>query len=138
MTDNHRKIFSVIVLNKKISDLTLFGTGALGYGLIEILWRGRTHWSMVLAGGISFWGLSKISSKYKKFNLFIKSVMGCGFITALELVFGFVFNILLKRKIWDYSKMPFNIGGQICPLYSFFWFALSFIFIPVTDKIKQK
>lgn len=119
-------------------NLKVFGIGAIGYGLIEILWRGRTHWSMVLAGGISFLGLSKISAKYKKSNLFIKSVIGCGFITAVEFVFGLIFNILLKRKIWDYSKIPLNIGGQICPLYSFFWFALSFVFIPLADKLKRK
>lgn len=119
-------------------NLTVFGIGAVGYGLIEILWRGKTHWSMLFAGGISFLGLSKISSKYKKLNLFKKSVIGCGFITAVELIFGLIFNILLKRKVWDYSKMPFNICGQICPLFSFFWFALSFIFIPLTDKLKQK
>lgn len=119
-------------------NLTVFGIGAIGYGLIEILWRGKTHWSMLLAGGISFLGLSKISSKHKKLNLFKKSVIGCGFITAVELIFGLIFNILLKRKIWDYSKMPFNICGQICPLFSFFWFALSFIFIPLTDKLKRK
>ena len=26
--------------------------GALGYGLLEISWRGWTHWSMLLSGGL--------------------------------------------------------------------------------------
>ena len=32
---------------------------------------------------------------------------------VLELVFGTVF--------WDYSKIPFNLGGRINLLYCFFW-----------------
>lgn len=128
----------MIFLKNKKCNLTLFGIGALGYGLIEILWRGRTHWSMMLAGGLSFWGLANISKKLKSASLFIKAFIGCGFITAIELIFGIIFNVLLKRKVWDYSKMPLNIGGQICALYSFFWLILSFLFIPISDKIRNK
>ncbi len=116
----------------------MFSVGAIGYGLIEIIWRGHTHPSMLLAGGFSFLGLSKISSRFKKANLFKKALAGCGFITTVELIFGIIFNIILKRKVWDYSKMPLNIGGQICALYSFYWFLLSLLFIPLSDKIQSK
>ena len=115
-----------------------FSIGAVGYGLIEILWRGRTHWSMLCAGGFAFLGLSKISSALKKASLFKKAIAGCVFITTIEYVFGIIFNVILKRKVWDYSKMPLNIGGQICALYSFFWFILSLLFIPLSDKIQRK
>ncbi len=128
----------MIVLKKAKCNLTVFGIGAIGYGLIEILWRGRTHWSMLCAGGISFLGLAKISEQLKDKSLFIKALAGCGFITTVELLFGIIFNIILKRKVWDYSKMPLNIGGQICALYSFFWLILSFLFIPLSDKIQRK
>lgn len=128
----------MIVLKKAKCDLTVFGIGAVGYGLLEILWRGRTHWSMLLAGGLSFLGLSKISQLFKKASLLKKALMGCGFITTVEYVFGLIFNVILKRKVWDYSKMPFNIGGQVCALYSFFWLVLSFLFIPLADKIQSK
>ena len=30
----------------------VFSLGGLGYGGIEILWRGATHWSMLLTGGV--------------------------------------------------------------------------------------
>ncbi len=128
----------MIVLKKHKCSLALFGFGAIGYGIIEILWRGRTHWSMLLAGGISFLGLSKISEKLKKSCLFAKAIAGCVFITTIEYIFGILFNVILKRKVWDYSKMPLNVSGQICALYSFFWFILSFLFIPLSDKIKNK
>ncbi len=128
----------MIILKKHKCNLTLFTIGAIGYGLIEILWRGRTHWSMLCAGGISFLGLAKISERLKTHCLFIKALAGCGFITTVEFIFGILFNVILKRKVWDYSKMPLNLGGQICALYSFFWLILSLLFIPLSDTIKNK
>ena len=124
---------------KKIKcNFTLFGIGAIGYGLIEILWRGRTHPSMLFAGGLSFLGLSKISQKFKNSCLFAKAIAGCVFITTIELIFGIVFNVILKRKVWDYSKMPLNLGGQVCAIYSFYWLLLSLLFIPLSDKVRSK
>ena len=128
----------MIVLKKTKCNLTTFGIGAIGYCLIEILWRGNTHWSMALAGGTSFLGLSKISSAMKKASRFKKAIAGCVLITTIEYIFGIIFNVVLKRKVWDYSKMPFNIGGQICALYSFYWLVLSFLFMPLADKIRNK
>lgn len=116
----------------------MFSVGAIGYGFIEILWRGYTHWSMVIAGGISFLGIFKISERLKKCSLFTKALAGCGFITTVEYIFGVIFNIILKRNVWNYSKMPLNLNGQVCALYSFFWFVLSFLFIPLTNIIKHK
>mgnify|MGYP007061466321 CR=1 FL=1 len=31
----------------------VFTGGGLGYGLLELIYRGRTHWTMLLAGGLS-------------------------------------------------------------------------------------
>ncbi len=128
----------MIILKKHKCNLTLFCIGAIGYGLVEILWRGRTHWSMLFAGGVSFWGLSKISEWLKNSCLLVKAIVGCAFITTIEFILGILFNVILKRKVWDYSRMPLNFCGQICALYSFFWLVLSFIFIPLSDKIKKK
>ena len=75
----------------------MFSVGAIGYGFIEILWRGYTHWSMVIAGGISFLGIFKISERLKKCSLFTKALAGCGFITTVEYIFGVIFNIILKQ-----------------------------------------
>lgn len=129
-------ILSVIVLKNTEKNVILFSTGACGYGLIEILWRGHTHWSMAIAGGISFLGLCSISEKMNG-SLIKKAVAGSVFITAVELVFGIVFNILLDREVWDYSDRPFNIAGQICPLYSLFWVFLSLAFIPLGKRLSK-
>ena len=120
----------------KKSEFLMFPIGALGYGLIEILWRGYTHFSMLLAGGICFVTFAKIGEKFKKKTLLARAVIGSAFVTAIEFIFGVIFNILLKKDVWDYSKMPFNFKGQICLLYSIFWVALSIIFIPLSLRVK--
>lgn len=118
-----------------------FSFGALGYGALELLWRGRTHWSMLIAGGLSFLGLGKIGNKMPKGNFLKKALAGSVIITTIELLFGLIFNIILKKNVWDYSKLPFNFKGQICARYSILWAILSVIIIPVAlalDKHLQK
>ena len=82
----------------------LFSIGAVGYGLIEIIWRGYTHWSMLGAGGICFMFFGTISEKFKKAGLFVKSLIGSTFVTGIEFVFGVVFNIILKKNVWEDRK----------------------------------
>lgn len=104
---------------KKNSALFVFG-GAC-YGIIEILWRGRTHWSMLLTGGACFLTLFRLFSRLTHLTLIKKCLIGSGVITLFEFISGMIFNKLLKLKVWDYSDRPFNIKGQICPLYSVLW-----------------
>lgn len=50
--------------------------------------------------------------------LFVGSVI---ITSALELVGGFLMEKLFHHRWWDYSDMPFNLGGYICPLFSVLW-----------------
>lgn len=59
-------------------------------------------------------------------------------ITAVELVFGIIFNIFLNMKVWDYSRMPFNFLGQICPFYSVLWGFLSLLFLPLAKFLNER
>ena len=127
--------------NKKggfMSKFIIFLTGAFGYGLIEILWRGRTHFSMLLAGGVCFCGFAYLGQKLKRFNMLIKAVAGSAFVTFVELVFGIFFNLILKQNVWNYSARAFNFKGQICLLYSLYWAVLSVIFIPLAQKVNNR
>jgi uncharacterized membrane protein len=126
------------VIYLKKANFLIFGFGAVGYGLIEILWRGFTHPSMLTAGGICFLFFAKIGEKLKKASLFIKAVIGSCFITFIELIFGIIFNIILRKNVWDYSNLPFNFKGQICFLYSFLWGVLSLLFIPVATLMNKR
>lgn len=125
-------------MSKNKEKLVLFSIGAVGYGLLEILWRGYTHWSMLTAGGICFMFFAKLNEKLKNIGLFFKAIVGCAFITSIEFIFGVIFNIILKKNVWDYSKMPLNLCGQICALYSFLWLLLSIIFIPLASLASRK
>lgn len=101
----------------------VFGVGSIGYSAIEILWRGRTHWTMALTGGACMSGLYALSKKEQR-STWKFCLEGAGMITAAEFFVGLIVNKKLKWGVWDYSNIPFNLMGQICPLYSFFWFLL--------------
>ncbi len=116
----------------------MFSFGGIGYGLIEILWRGFTHPSMLTAGGICFVLFGFIGEKLKDTSIFIKAILGSAVVTSIELIFGVIFNVFLKKNVWDYSQMPFNLKGQICLPFSLIWAFLSLIFIPFAVKFKDR
>ena len=94
---------------------------------METLWRGYSHVSMFILGGLCFILIGLISEHYFKFqkNIIKQMVISSLIITALELVFGLVLNVRLGLGIWDYSSLKFNFMGQICLIFSVLWFFLS-------------
>ncbi len=116
----------------------LFGAGGIGYGILEILWRGYTHWSMVIAGGLCFVLFSLIAEKFKKIHIVYKSMLCAVVVTAVEFTFGVVLNILLKMDVWDYTDVPLNILGQVCLPFTLVWGILGFVFLPLADFINLK
>ena len=106
---------------KKCEKIAAFTTGFVGYPLLELLWRGRTHPSMALAGGLAGLLLYPICTKRGARLICLKTA---AVITAIELIFGIVFNLILRKNVWDYSQKPFNLWGQICLPYSILWFLL--------------
>jgi uncharacterized membrane protein len=109
--------------------------GGFGYCLIEIIWRGRTHYSMFFAGAVVLSTFYYINEMYN-ISFVEKCLIGMLIITGLEFVIGVLFNIVLKENVWDYSKMPLNILGQICVPFSALWFALSGVVFKVLEIIK--
>ena len=101
----------------------IFGLGAICYGLIEVVSRGYTHPSMLLAGGICFVSMSFIDRI--KINFVLKCIISAVVITSVEFIFGYIFNIVLKYDVWDYSAEPFNFLGQICLKFFLIWCFLS-------------
>jgi len=116
----------------------LFAVGSGGYGLIELLWRGRTHWSMLIAGGLCFMMFAAIARKWRHRSLVFKASLCAIGVTAVEFVFGVVFNLILHKNVWDYSEVPFNIMGQICPLYTALWGVLAIGFLPLAEIIQTR
>ena len=98
--------------------------GALGYGSIELLWRGRTHWTMLLTGGLCFLMIYLIGTRLR-LPFLLKPLLCAAAITLTELLVGLLVNRALGWEVWDYSALPCNLLGQICPLYSGYWLLLS-------------
>ena len=103
--------------------LPVFALGSILYGLTEILWRGWTHWTMLLCGGICFALMYLVSGS--GLSLVKKWLLSTCIITTVEFVAGCIVNLRLHWQVWDYSSMPFNLLGQICPQFILMWFALS-------------
>ena len=114
-----------------------FIIGAIGYAAIEIIWRGHTHWSMMIAGGLAFVLFSIVSERLRGKSILVKAAV-CGLgVTAIEFVFGVIFNLWLKMDVWDYSYMPLNILGQICPLFTLMWAGIAIAFLPFVEVLNQ-
>ena len=102
----------------------VFVFGAINYMAIEILWRGHTHWTMAIAGGLCAMFIYVLNTEFSNMGLIEKCFAGAVIITSVELVTGIIVNLIMKWDVWDYSDRAFNFLGQICPLYFFLWFLL--------------
>ncbi len=103
--------------------LCAFFLGGMLYGLCELIYRGRTHWTMLLAGGLCLLLLYLLGAL--PLRLWQRCLLGMGLITAVEFLVGCVVNLWLGWGVWDYSARFGNLLGQICPLYSLYWLGLS-------------
>lgn len=109
----------------------LFFIGGGLYNLIEILWRGYTHWSMFLLGGLCFLLIGGIHTRLQKCSLFWRCTLCALTITAMEFLCGCLVNRVLHLGVWDYSAFPLNLLGQVCLLYTVLWGLLSVIAGPI-------
>ena len=112
------------MMRKVVEYGTVFALGALGYAAVELLWRGHTHWTMMLTGGACFTLIYRTERRYSGAPMWKRCFAGAEIITLCELFVGFFVNILLGWAVWDYSNQPLNLFGQICPLYFGLWFLL--------------
>lgn len=120
-----------------LEKLTVFLFGAAAYCAIEILWRGYTHWTMAVAGGLCFFIIYFENTKLKNAHFLLRCAVGAASITAVELAIGIVVNIILGWNVWDYSAMPLNFLGQICLPYALLWFALCIPILFICDFARK-
>lgn len=119
--------------------LFLFLIGGFSYFYIEILFRGFSHFSMIICGGLAFLLCGAMNQlTHFKLSIISQMILSMIIITILEFITGFIVNILLDWNVWDYSGMPFNFLGQICLAYSLIWLVLSLICIFGDDLIRWK
>ena len=120
---------------KSVRPLVLFGIGGLTYIAIELLWRGRSHWTMFIIGGLCFVLIGAINEIFTfDMPLLKQMAISAVMVTIVELLAGLLINC--DYSIWDYRNMPFNILGQICLPYTVLWFFLSLLAIVIDDYIR--
>lgn len=117
--------------------LVLFAAGGVAYALIEVLWRGYTHWTMAVLGGALFVVLGLANEVLPwDMPLILQAVLGALAVTIAELAAGLMLNLWLGLDIWDYSHLPFNLWGQICLLYSLLWVPLAAAAVVLDDWLR--
>ena len=94
-------------------ELTVFLLGGCAYGLLEVLYRGHTHWTMLVTGGACVLTLFYLRE----------------WLLVQPLAVGLLVNVKFGWHVWDYSGQPGNVLGQICPTFTAIWFVVCFLFL---------
>ncbi len=113
----------------------LWFLGGAAYALTELLWRGRTHSSMFITGGICFLLIGHLGELPRPATMVTRMLLGALIITAAELAAGLLVNG--SYSVWDYRMMPGNFLGQICIVYSLLWIPVSLAAILLYDGLKR-
>lgn len=125
------------ILNTSLKYLTLFLIGGISYYFIEIIYRGYSHFSMVIVGGICFVVIGSINEfSDRDIPLLLQMIISVFLIDIVELISGIIINRILLLNVWDYSNLRFNFLGQISLNSSIAWFFLSLIAIYIDDLLR--
>ena len=89
----------------------LWLVGGTLYYTIEVLFRGFSHWTMFVLGGICMMFFAFQGFDEPLWKQVTRSVI---FVTSCEFITGLIVNKYLGWNVWDYSSMPFHVFGQIC------------------------
>ena len=114
-----------------------FAIGAFAYGLIEVIVRGYTHWTMALTGG-TVMVLIHLINQTKGLSLLTRCLLGATVITSLEFGVGMIVNVALGWNVWDYADKPLNVWGQICPRFCLGWFFISIPAFAISRYIEKR
>lgn len=135
------KIINYIIITGLIllKYLILFVIDGSVYVTMELIYRGHSHISMFILGGIVGVLIGGLNNWYTwDMSLTVQMGISAIIITCLEYLTGVIVNICLQLNVWDYSNLPLNIHGQICLYFSFVWFFVSFVAIVLDDWLRYK
>ena len=114
----------------------LFYIGGTAYLILEFLWRGRSHGSMFLLGGLCFLLVGGGLAKCHRIPMPLRPVLGAGMITGLELITGWLVN--REHEVWDYRDQLFQFQGQICLAFSLLWVPVSLMAMELYSLAQKK
>lgn len=116
---------------------TLFLIGGVSYYFIEIFYRGYSHFSMIIVGGLCFILIGSINEfSNNEIPLLAQMLISVLIVDIIELISGIIINRVLLLNVWDYSQLRFNFLGQISLNSSIAWFFLSLLAIYIDDLLR--
>ena len=128
-----------MVNNMLLKYIFLFWFGGSTYVTLEVLWRGYSHWTMLLLAGVVFIILGLLNEIWDWNDSLIKQVaVGTIISTVFEFITGCVVNLWLGWNVWDYTGISGNILGQICFPFTILWAIISLVAIVIDDVIRWK
>lgn len=112
----------------------LFVLLGLTYFSIETLWRGYSHWTMFLLGGLCGLLVGYVNELFEWSTPLWKQILiGEAIVLPLEFLTGVIVNIWLGWNVWDYSDLPLNILGQSSLLFALLFAPIIFFAILIDD-----
>lgn len=130
------------MIKKKILPLfVIFNTSGFIYIMLELLWRGRSHWTMFVCAGLCGLVMANVNNNLLKFetDFRIQVIVSALCCSAFEFLFGFIFNG--DFTIWDYRGMWGTIhwlGDQVNLLFFGIWILISIFALPFLDWMQWK
>lgn len=117
-------------------DIVVYTLGAAAYGMTELVYRGHTHWTMLLTGGACILTIYYIWEYLSEMPIALSALVGAAIVTCYEFSVGVIVNLILGWNVWDYSGQPFNLAGQICLGFTTIWYVMCFVFFGIVKLIR--
>jgi uncharacterized membrane protein len=119
--------------------LIVFEVGGVVYYTIELLYRGYSHESMFILGGLCLINIGLINEVFGYDMYFeLQVLIGDIVVVTSEFITGLIVNKWLGLNVWDYSNLPFNLMGQICLPFALLWIPVVALAIVVDDWVKYE
>ncbi|WP_242959862.1 putative ABC transporter permease [Flavonifractor sp. An306] len=121
----------------------LWTWGGTVYYFLEVIWKllreepERISWTMLVVAIILCVPVERCGAELPwSCPLWLQALACAALVTVVELVAGLILNVWLCLGVWDYSHLPGNLWGQICPQFAAVWWGLCLMFIPVFDWLR--
>lgn len=141
--DRYIRENSSALLSDFLLSLLLWTWGGTVYFFMEVIYKtiighsSQISWTMIIVAFILCIPLERCGDELPWEMPMYQQTLICAIaITGTELISGIIINICLGMNVWDYSNMPFNFLGQICPQFFIVWIVISYFGIKIFDWIR--
>ena len=126
-----------------VLSMLLWTWGSAAYFLLEVVYKSireepeRISWTMLVLAALLCVPIERAGAELPwECPLWAQAVSCAALVTVVEFFAGLLLNVRLGLGIWDYSHLPGNILGQVCPQFFLIWWVLCLVFIPVFDWMR--